>query len=74
MILVVPKMYKVFHCCVITRLFMISVAFLEIDHKPLVPLSNNKSLDNFPSQILRFRLRLMRFDYIYHQPCTPLMN
>jgi hypothetical protein len=36
---------------------------LETDHKPLVPLLNNKHLDSLPPRILRFRLRLMRFAY-----------
>ena len=33
----------------------------EIDHKPLVPLLTSTSLDNMPSRILRFRLRLMKY-------------
>ena len=37
---------------------------LETDHKPLVPLLNSKSLDDLPPRILRFRLRLSRFDYV----------
>ena len=42
---------------------------LETDHKPLVPLLTYKHLDNLPPRILRFRLRLMRFDYhISHVP------
>lgn len=36
---------------------------LETDHKPLVPLLSSKSLDDLPPRILRFRLRLSRFDY-----------
>ena len=36
---------------------------LETDHKPLVPLLNSKRLDSLPPRILRFRLRLSRFDY-----------
>ena len=36
---------------------------LETDHKPLVPLLTYKHLDNLPPRVLRFRLRLMRFDY-----------
>ena len=30
--------------------------FLETDHKPLVPLLGNKSLDSLPPRVLRFRL------------------
>ena len=42
---------------------------LETDHKPLVPLLNYKLLDNLPPHVLRFRLRLMKFDYtIQHVP------
>ena len=41
---------------------------LETDHKPLVPLLNNKHLDSLPPRILRFRLRLMRFDYHSRHP------
>ena len=37
---------------------------LETDHKPLVPLLNYQHLDNLPPRVLRFRLRLMRFDYV----------
>ena len=36
---------------------------LETDHKPLVPILGNKSLDSLPPQVLRFRLRLMKFQY-----------
>ena len=42
---------------------------LETDHKPLVPILGQKSLDTLPPRVLRFRIRLMRFDYtIYHSP------
>ena len=42
---------------------------LDTDHKPLVPLLRQKSLDLLPPRILRFRLRLMRFQYtIHHAP------
>lgn len=42
---------------------------LETDHKPLVPLLGTKHLDSLPPRVLRFRLRLMRFDYsIQHVP------
>ena len=38
---------------------------LETDHKLLVPLLNSKHLDSLPPRILlRFRLRLSRFDYL----------
>ena len=43
--------------------------FLETDHKPLILLLTYKHLDNLPPWVLRFRLRLMRFDYhISHVP------
>ena len=42
---------------------------IETDHKPLVPLLSTKQLDSLPPRILRFRLRLDRFDYtICHVP------
>ena len=42
---------------------------IETDHKPLVQLLGSKNLDNLPPRILRFRLRLARFDYnICHVP------
>ena len=42
---------------------------IETDHKPLVPLLGTKSLDSLPPRILRFRLRLDRFQYqIVHVP------
>ena len=45
------------------------VVCLETDHKPLIPLLGQKSLDLLPPRVLRFRLRLMRFQYsIHHVP------
>ena len=42
---------------------------LETDHKPLVPLLSTTHLDRMPPRVLRFRLRLTRFDYtITHVP------
>ena len=42
---------------------------IETDHKPLVPILSSKSLDNLPPRVLRFRLRLARFEYtIHHVP------
>ena len=42
---------------------------IETDHKPLVPLLGSKNLDSLPPRILRFRLKLDRFDYrIVHIP------
>jgi len=42
---------------------------LETDHKPLIPLLGQKSLDLLPPRVLRFRLCLMRFHYtIHHVP------
>jgi len=36
---------------------------LETDHKPLISLLGQKNLDALPPRVLRFRLRLMRYDY-----------
>ena len=36
---------------------------IETDHKPLVPLLSSKHLDTLPPRIVRFRLRLARYDY-----------
>ena len=42
---------------------------IETDHKPLVPLLGSKHLDTLPPRILRFWLRLARFDFtIQHVP------
>ena len=42
---------------------------VETDHKPLVPLLSSKNLDDLPSCILRFRLRMACYDYtIFHGP------
>ena len=50
--------------------YILGMKFLiETDHKPLVPLLGTKHLDNLPPRVLRFRLRLARFDYdIAHVP------
>ena len=42
------------------------VVSLETDYKPLVPLLGTKQLDSLPPRVLRFRLRLDRFDYTMH--------
>ena len=36
----------------------------ETDHKPLIPILNNKDLDTLPPRVVRFRLRIARFDYV----------
>ena len=36
---------------------------IETDHKPLVSLLGTKCLDNMPPRMLRFRLRLLQFEY-----------
>ena len=42
---------------------------IKTDHKPLVPILSSKNLDNLPPRVLRFRLRLARFEYtIHHVP------
>ena len=42
---------------------------IETDHKPLVPLLSSKHLNDLPPRVLRFRLRMAKFDYtIFHVP------
>ena len=42
---------------------------IESDHKPLIPILSTKQLDKLPPRVLRFRLRLARFNYtIEHVP------
>jgi len=42
---------------------------LETDHKPLIPLLSKTHLDRLPPRVVRFRLRLMQFNYtISHVP------
>ena len=36
---------------------------METDHKLLVPLLSPKSLDTLPPRVLRFRLRLIRYNF-----------
>ena len=53
-----------FSCYILGKRFGV-----ETDHKPLVPLLGTKNLDSLPPRILRFRLRMDRFDYhITHVP------
>lgn len=48
---------------------------LETDHKPLVPLFTTTHLDRMPPRVLRFRLRLTRFDYeVKHVPGKALFT
>ena len=48
---------------------------IETDHKPLLPLLGNKSLHSLPPRIVRFRLRLRRFEYsISHTPGKQLVT
>ena len=51
-------------------MYVLSKRFsIETDHKPLVPLLVSKHLDSLPPRVLRFRLRLARFDFsIEHTP------
>ena len=39
---------------------------MESDHKKLVPLINTKHLDDLPPRMLRFQLRLAKYDYVAH--------
>ena len=42
---------------------------IESDHKPLVLLLNSKQLNHLPPRIVRFRLRMGRFNYtVCHIP------
>lgn len=56
--------------CEIFSMYVLGKHFsIETDHKPLVPLLGMKHLDSLPPRVLRFRLRLSRFDYsIEHVP------
>ena len=46
----------------------------EVDHKPLIPLLGEKSLDQLPVRIQRMRMRLLRFQYtISHVPGKDLV-
>ena len=36
---------------------------IKTDHKPLVPIFGSKHLDSLPPRMLRFRLRMDRFNY-----------
>ena len=45
-------------------MYLIGKSFtLETDHNPLISLFGQKNLDALPPRVLRFRLRLMRYDY-----------
>ena len=50
---------------ILGRLFLI-----ETDHEPLVPILSTKHLDDLPLRVLRFRLRLARFNYTMHHAYT----
>ena len=56
--------------------FLIGKTFhIETDHKPLVSLLGQKTLDELPPKIQRFRMRLMRFRYsISHVPGKDLIT
>lgn len=42
---------------------------IDTDHKPLVPILSSKHLNDLPPRVLRFRLRMAKFDYsITHMP------
>lgn len=48
---------------------------VRTDHKPLISLLGSRSLDDLPPRILRFRLRLLRFNYkIIHVPGKQLVT
>ena len=56
-------------------MYLLGKSFLlETDHKPLVSLLSTKNLDNLPPRILRFRLRMMRYNFtIVHVPGKALV-
>ena len=56
-------------------MYLLGKSFLlETDHKPLVSLLSTKNLDNLPPHILRFRLRMMRYNFtIVHVPGKALV-
>ena len=47
-----------FSCYLLGKIFTI-----QTDHKPLVSLLGSKNLDALPPQVLRFRMRMMKFHY-----------
>ena len=53
-------------CEKFTNYILVKLFELETDHKSLVPILGNKSLDSLPPRVLRFRLCLMRFQYTVH--------
>ena len=55
--------------------YLIGMNFtVETDHKPLIPLLSTKQLNSLPPRVLRFRLRMDRFDFnITHVPGKHLM-
>ena len=56
-------------CTKFTDYLLGSKFLIETDHKPLVPLLNTKHLDCLPPRIIRFRLRLAKYDYtVVHIP------
>ena len=56
--------------------FLIGKTFhIESDHRPLVSILGQKTLDEWPPRIQRFRMRLMRFRYgISHVPGKDLIT
>ena len=56
--------------------YLIGLPFtVETDHKPLVPLLGTKALAELPPRVLRFRLRLMRYQFnIVHVPGKNLIT
>ena len=60
---------NIWACTKFTDYLLGSKFLIETDHKPLVPLLNTKHLDCLPPRILRFRLRLAKYDYtVVHIP------
>ena len=56
--------------------YLLGLTFrLETDHKPLVPILSTKALDELPPRVLRFRLRLPKFDFeVTHVPGKELIT
>ena len=57
-------------------MYLLGKSFLlETDHKPLISLLGTKNLDSLPPRILRFHLRIMRYNFsITHVPGKALIT
>lgn len=55
--------------------YLVGMSFhIHTDHKPLVPLFSSKRLEDLPTRVQRFRLRMLQYDYtISHVPGKELI-